>query len=186
MSEHDGPQTQTEQRRPDSIDEMFPGRFLRAVDLGGREQTVTIVDVWAEDLEGQKGVKPKAVLAFERKSPGPRELVLAKINSVAIKAMFGDTRKAWLGKRITLYATDKLMPMPLAKGERGPVKPCIRIAGSPDITEEIPVTFAPPRRRAVHMIMKPTGRRGGQRAPEPPREEPPPSSEPEGRQPGDD
>lgn len=153
MSEHAGAQP-PEQRRPDDIDALFPGRFLKGADLNGREQTVEIVDVWGEDLEGQKGVKPKAIVSFKRATPGPRELVLAKINSACLKAMFGSKRSAWLGKRVTFYATDKIMPMPSGENKG---RACLRVMGSPDITEPIAVTFAPPRRRPVTMVMKVTG-----------------------------
>ena len=53
------------------------------------------------------------------------QLVLAKVNAVAIKSMFGNDVRDWLRKRLTLYATTEIMPFPkrrdsLASGFRQP------------------------------------------------------------------
>jgi hypothetical protein len=135
-----------------TYDELYAGRFLKAGHLRGSQVTVAIDDVWTEELTGEKGAERKALLSFRGTD---KQHVLPKINGECIKAMFGANVKEWVGKRVTLYATDKLMPMPTAKGDD---RLCVRVFGSPDITAPVAVTYTPPRRRAIKMTMHPTGK----------------------------
>lgn len=130
-----------------SFDQLFPGRFLKAGLLNGQPVTYTIKNITREELEGEKGPEPKIVMAFDET---PLALVLAKVNAVAVKAMFGADVQQWIGKRVTLYGTTAIMPLPTRKNE-----PCIRVYGSPDITEEIRCEWTPPRRRPIIQILKP-------------------------------
>lgn len=130
-----------------SFDQLYPGRWLKAGLLDGQLATYTIKDITREELEGEKGPEPKIVMAFEET---PLALVLAKVNAVAIKAMFGPDIQQWLGKRITLYGTTSIMPLPTRKNE-----PCLRVYGSPDIADEIECAWTPPRRRKLIQILKP-------------------------------
>jgi hypothetical protein len=142
--------------RSDSLTALYPGRFLRAEDLHGKEVTIKIVDLYGQRLEGKDAAKKqKTILVFERSTPGPREIVLAKINACAIKGMWGDKIQDIVGKRITIYGTNRLLPMMVGENKG---KICIRIKGSPDIDRPIPVTFVVPRRRPVEMVMQPTGK----------------------------
>ena len=145
MSDHES------RRKPKTFSELYPGRFLHADHLGTKQHTLTIADVDVEELQGEKGKQAKAVLAFEKT---PLLLVLAKINGTCLKAMFGPNVQDWKGKRVTLYATDKLAPM---NGEA-----CVRVLGSPDIKSDIAVEYPMPRRRAVKMTLKPTGNGKGE------------------------
>jgi len=135
-----------------TFDDLYAGRFFKASQMQGRNVTLTIADVWTEELEGEKGADRKAILAFRETD---RQLVLPKINGVCIRAMFGANVKAWAGKRVTFFPTDKLMPMPTAKGSD---RICVRVFGSPDISEEQRVEYSPPRRRKIIMTMHPTGK----------------------------
>ena len=131
-----------------SFDELYPGRFLKAGLFNGQPVTYTISDIDREELEGERGTEPKIVVSFKET---PLKLVLAKINAVAVKAMFGAQVPEWIGKRVTLYGTTSLMPMPTRKDE-----PCIRVWGSPDIKEEVRVEWTPPRRKQkVVQVLKP-------------------------------
>lgn len=188
MSEH-GPKPPAEEPiiRSDSLSALYPSRFLRAEDLQGKEATIKILDIFGQRLEGKdSGKKQKTILVFERKTPGPNEIVLAKINSCALKGMWGDNIKDIIGKRITIYGTNKLMPMAVGENKG---KPCIRIKGSPDIDHPIPVTFVVPRRRPVEMVMQPTGKQTKNDLPPqfPPDDGPLPAPPPEDlREPGED
>lgn len=91
------------------------------------------------------------VMSFQEIGP---ELTLAKINIIPIIKMLGNDVRAWQGKRITFYTTNKVMPHPMRKDE-----PCIRVYGSPDIAEEMDSEWTPPKRRKLVQKLRPTGYR---------------------------
>lgn len=96
-----------------SIDEIFSGNTLKAVDLGEREPTVTIESVTPKTFEQNGKKSQKLVLMFEGKTKG---LVCNKVNAERIAYSHGKDYTQWIGKRITLYVDpfvqfgDKLVP----------------------------------------------------------------------------
>lgn len=142
-----------EQTAINHFDDLYPGRFVKAGNLNGKRPTVTIARVYHEMLAGDKGEEQRVVMAF---SETPRQLVLCKLNGTAIRAMFGSNVQNWIGKRIVLYATNKIMPMPPKRKGDTPEE-CIRIFGSPDIEADLAIEFTPPRRKAIPMTLKATG-----------------------------
>jgi hypothetical protein len=109
----------------------FPGRFLTAGHFDGKKITLTVADVYQEDLEGsdKKSKPPKMVMSFVGKK---MELVIPKTNAYCIKEMFGRKCIDWVGKRITFFPT---------KCRFGPsMVDCIRVWGSPDFPEDRDVT----------------------------------------------
>jgi hypothetical protein len=117
-----------------NIDDFYPSKFLRASDLKGKEITVTIDRVEAEDFE-QDGVKrAKPVVHFRDKSIKP--LVCNKTNSSRIAMALGhkDT-DAWAGKQVRLY--------PDMEEFKGQVHEVVRVRRAPkpigeDLNDEIP------------------------------------------------
>jgi len=81
-----------------NYDEMYPSRYLRPSDLGGREARVTINDVTTELVGGER----KNVMAFAGKN---KQLVLNKTNANAIMRVHGKETDAWIGKELILFAT---------------------------------------------------------------------------------
>lgn len=136
-----------EARIVESFDALFPGRFLKAADLGNAKATAQIESVVIEQLEGDKGVEDKVLVSFVGKQ---KRLVLAKINGISLRAMFGSDVRQWIGKRVTLYATADVMP--LRRGEA-----CIRIYGSPDIDRPLPVEWKPAKRNKLRWVLQPMG-----------------------------
>ena len=135
---------------PPTLDHLYPNRWIKAGLFDGKQRTLTITDIFQEEFDSDKpeeGKQIKAILSFKETD---RQLVLAKINAICIAGMFGRRCPDWIGKRVTFYATDKLMPLPTAKGED---KFCVRVWGSPDLAKDIDVTFAPPKRRPIVMRM---------------------------------
>lgn len=133
---------------------LFPGRFIKAADLNGREVTVTVSDVDLEDLPQEKGGdKAKGIVSF---SDAKKKLVLNRTNGECIKAMFGRKCDDWTGKRITLYPTEW-------NGE-----PCVRIKGSPDIAKPITFELKLPRKkpRATTLLVTKAGRASAPKTPE--------------------
>lgn len=78
------------------IDSAFPGQYLKAADLQGREVTVTMSHVKMEDVGGEE----KPVLYFSGKDRG---LCLNKTNANNIAHVYGHETDDWHGKSLTLY-----------------------------------------------------------------------------------
>ena len=132
---------------PASFAELYPGRFLTAIDLGDNRPTVTIDRVWIEALEGEKGTEDKVIVAFVGKK---KAYVLPKINAISLAKMFGPDVKAWRGRRVVLYATADLMP--IKRGEK-----CVRIWGSPDLDRDVSVEWKPAKRSMQRWTLHATG-----------------------------
>lgn len=126
-------------KKPTVFDQLYAGRFLKAGELLGKKVTLTISDVDLEELQGDDGAKKaKAIISFKESE---KKLVSCKTNGLCIKEMFGKELSAWLGKRITLFED-------VWNGE-----PCIRIWGSPDLTEDMEITVSLPRRRPFKKVL---------------------------------
>lgn len=131
---------------PSSFNELYPGRFLNAADLGKNRPVVTIEKVTIDVLDGEKGPQEKVIVSFVGKK---KAYVLPKINAISLARMFGNDIRAWRGKRIVLYVTAELMALRR--------EPCIRIWGSPDIASDIKVAWKPSRRSEVTWTLHATG-----------------------------
>jgi hypothetical protein len=148
MSEQNAPKTLP---RPSNYDDLFPGRFMKAGAMRGKDVTLTIDHVELEILPGEKGEEVKAILHFrERTKLGhPCQHVPSKTNGECIKAMFGKNLNDWNGKRVTFYpTTDKL-------GKE--TVDAIRVRGSPDIKETFTFSLKLPRKKARPVTMQKTG-----------------------------
>lgn len=134
-------------RKPVDYDELFPGRFLKAGLLNGRDITLTIASIDTEFLPQDDGKqKSKGVITFEKTD---KQICLNSTNGQCLKAMFGRRVQEWVGKRITLRAE---------QDNFGSKKvDAIRIAGSPDIAAPITVEIVLPRRKAKQRRLEVTG-----------------------------
>jgi hypothetical protein len=136
---------------PDSYSELYPGRFLKADALKGHKITFTIADMDVQELEGESGKKAaKVIVTFAKpQNPGlaklPLELVLPKTNGECFRRMFGNNPREWVGHKVTLFPST-------TKFGRETVD-CIRIWGSPDIAEDMPITIPQGRKKALEMVM---------------------------------
>jgi hypothetical protein len=117
-----------------NIDDYYPSKFLRASDLKGKEITVTIDRVEAEEFE-QDGVKrPKPVVHF--RNNGLKALVLNKTNSTRIATALGNKdTDAWTGKQVRLF--------PDMEEFKGQVHEVVRVRRAPapigeDLNDEVP------------------------------------------------
>jgi hypothetical protein len=128
-------------KKPKTYDDLYPGRFLKAGNFDGRKVTLTVKDADLEELEGEDGTKPKAIIRF---AETPRALVACKTNGLCIREMFGSSLAGWIGKRVTLFPSEW-------NGE-----PCIRVWGSPDIERDMDVVVRLPRRKPFTMTMHAT------------------------------
>ena len=81
-----------------NIDTAFPSNYLKAADIE-EDTTLTITDVKVEKL----GDDERPIVYFEEQDKG---LVLNKTNANTIKGMYTSDTDNWLGKKITLFATE--------------------------------------------------------------------------------
>jgi hypothetical protein len=120
---------------------MFPANNRMTLTVKGVRRAEVSFDGKDQELH--------TVMSFQEISP---ELTLSKVNIIPIIKMLGNDVKAWQGKRITFYTTNAIMPHPMRKDE-----PCIRVYGSPDISEEMDCEWTPPKRRKLVQRLRPTG-----------------------------
>lgn len=99
---------------PDYLAHFDPPEHIAAIDLNGKEATVTIEKVVAEKIGQKKQKKP--VLFFVGKKRG---MVLNKTNCKVLAAMYGRDTEDWKGKAITIFPTMTEMA--------GESVPCLRI-----------------------------------------------------------
>lgn len=85
--------------------EMYPSKFLKATDLGGKSHIVKILTVKIESLGQGEEEEQKPVVYFERRDKG---LVCNKTNWNTIIELYGDETESWIGKSI------KILPMEVA------------------------------------------------------------------------
>lgn len=113
------------------FDLLFPGRFLKAADLRGKEMTLTITAVVTDELPSDKGSEIKGLVSFQG---AKKQLVLNKTNGLCLKQMFGRESDDWIGKRVTIWPTTFND------------EPCIRVKGSPDIEADMTFELKLPRK----------------------------------------
>lgn len=127
-------------QRDYDYDELYPGRFLKAVEFQGKDVTLTIVAVDIEEMPDKKGnkvnkdgerVKVKPLLTFAKPNGQPveKQLVMNRTNGECLKGMFGRKVSGWIGKRVTLY--------PATVEAFGEEQLAIRVRGSPDIAADM-------------------------------------------------
>jgi hypothetical protein len=117
-----------------TYEDLFPGRFLTAEKdfSDGIVQTFTIMDLQREEFPPRKkGAPPevKGVLSFRETK---KQLTLNKTNAECLKGMFGLRLSGWIGKRITFFRQK-------VRGPGGKMVWGIRVRGSPDIQQDMPV-----------------------------------------------
>jgi hypothetical protein len=120
---------------------------LSAADLGGKVVTVRIAAVTGGTFEGEPeaGKAAKTARAALVEFEGHEKKLAAKfINCTLIEAMFGAQIEGWVGHYLTLMQDEVEVKGQYYKD------PCIRVKGSPEMTQQsLVVTIALPRRRPI-------------------------------------
>ena len=131
---------------PGSYAEMFPGRFMKADGFKGKKHQFTIKAIFGEDLlsSEDEATKQEWITQFEETR---LEWVMNKTNAYCLFRMFGGDPHSWVGKRIVLFGQPGVW-----FGEKGEA---IRVYGSPDIAEDLPITLRFLRKKKDrNMVMK--------------------------------
>ena len=136
--------TEGEKRQlPGSYSEMYPSRFIRADMLKNAKVTLTIKNIVGEGLMTEDGgANLEWVASFSER---PLEFVVNKTNAFCMYRMWGGDPHSWIGKKITLF--------PTTVKAFGQVHPCIRVWGSTEIAEDLPITIPQGRKKAIEMTM---------------------------------
>lgn len=136
------------------------GRFIKSVELQGKDVTLTIADVVIEELEETKGgVKKKGVVLFKERDRG---WVLNRTNVEALKAMWGRDTEAWKNRRVTIY------PAPQRNPSTGEMGTAIRVRGSPDLDRDMEFTLVLPRKKPQKVKLLRTGQKAAPKPTLPP------------------
>jgi hypothetical protein len=117
------------------VSELFPSKWLKASDFEDGDATLTIREVGQETLGQGKDAVVKFVLFFEEEDRG---LVLNKTNVNVIAKLHGDDTDDWIGKQVTLYATEVQFQSEMVEAIRVRTKPPRR----PGVKAEKPKTPA--------------------------------------------
>jgi hypothetical protein len=82
-------------------DDLFPSRYFKAADLGGKPLDLVIKSAGIETLKNMQGTnEDKLVLGFVGQK---KLLVTNRTNFDAIAELHGDETNGWINKRIQLY-----------------------------------------------------------------------------------
>lgn len=143
--------------KPVDWDELYPGRFLKAGQLGEHKVTLTISAVDVDRLTGDDG-KPqkKGVISFHGKEA---QWALNRTNGICLLEMFGRNPQTWVGHKVTIYkgAVE-------SGSQRG--EPAIRVWGSPELERDKEVEISLPRKRpfkvVLHAVRSPGSKAPGQ------------------------
>lgn len=132
---------------PGSYSEMYPNRFLKADMLKGARVTLTIKAIEGEGLMSEdKGANLEWIVSFTER---PLQFVMNKTNAFCLYRMFGGDPHTWVGHKITLY--------PTVTNAFGQKTDCIRVYGSPDLPEDMPMTVPQGRKKPWETVMHKTG-----------------------------
>lgn len=99
-----------------NVNSLIESKFMKASDLNGEDQIVTIKDVDFAEVGQNKEKKP--VVFFKNI---PKGMILNKTNIQALEMATGESdTDDWAGKRVTLYEGETTDPS-------GKLVPCLRI-----------------------------------------------------------
>jgi hypothetical protein len=129
---------------PDNYSALFPGRFLKADMFKGKKVTLTIKAIFGEDMtDAEDQTKPEWIVQFTEKQ---FEWVMNKTGAYCLFRMWGGNPQSWIGHKVTLY--------PKAGTWFGEKGEAIRVWGSPELTEDIPITLKFMRKKSErNMVM---------------------------------
>jgi hypothetical protein len=130
-----------------NVDKEFPERWLHGIDLEGKARTLTIKDVYPEDVRDPQSGKTERALVISFVET-PREYLCNIQNRRVLRTLWGKMTGDWTGKRIVLEAVPSQV---------GPTGWRIVFTGSPDIDK--PVTVQVGGHEAKRVI-KPTKKAG--------------------------
>ncbi len=84
-----------------NVNDLFPSKYLKAHDLGGKSFTLTIRAATLEDVGHGAEKERKLAIAFEKAT---KMMLLNRTNAMIIASMYGPETDGWKGKAVTIYS----------------------------------------------------------------------------------
>lgn len=117
------------------VNEMLASKYLKASDFP-EPAILTVRSIESEPIKDQKTGRmvDKFILHFEEETRG---LVLNKVNPKAIAKIYGPDTEKWIGKKLTLFATevdfggDMVEAIRVRAPKPAPARPPVREAENP-------------------------------------------------------
>lgn len=128
-----------------TIDQLYPGEYIKAGEFGGKPVTLTLKIVERLPIsDGSGGEEPAVVVTFKETE---KKFIMNKTNAVCLRAMFGDDSDDWSGHRVTLHPV---------KDESGlsDSGQCIRVKGSPELDKQVKFQARLGRRMVTQTLVK--------------------------------
>jgi hypothetical protein len=86
------------------ISEAYPSKWLAACDCEDENLTLTIAEVDMEDMKSPGGATDRKMRFGFREDV--KDMIVNKTNANTVAKIYGDDTDDWIGKRITIFATD--------------------------------------------------------------------------------
>lgn len=84
-----------------NVNDLFPSKYLKSHDLGGKAYTLTIRDVTLENVGHGQEQERKLAVVFEKAT---KLMLLNRTNAMIIASLYGPETDAWKGKAVTVYS----------------------------------------------------------------------------------
>lgn len=84
-----------------NVNDLFPSKYLKAHDLGGKAFTLTIRAATLEDVGHGAEKERKLAIAFDKAT---KMMLLNRTNAMIIASMYGPETDGWKGKAVTVYS----------------------------------------------------------------------------------
>lgn len=84
-----------------NVNDIFPSKYLKAHDLGGKSYTLTIREATLEKLGHGQEQELKLAIAFEKAT---KLMLLNRTNAMIVASMYGPETDGWIGKAVTVYS----------------------------------------------------------------------------------
>lgn len=84
-----------------NVNDLFPSKYLKAHDLGGKAYTLTIRTVTLEDVGHGAEKESKLAIAFEKAT---KLMLVNRTNAMIIASLYGPETDQWKGKAVVVYS----------------------------------------------------------------------------------
>lgn len=84
-----------------NVNDLFPSKYLKAHDLGGKAYTLTIRAATLEKVGHGQEQEMKLAIAFEKAT---KLMLLNRTNAMIIASLYGPETESWIGKPVTVYS----------------------------------------------------------------------------------
>ena len=85
-----------------NVNEIYPSKYIKSSDLGGRKLKLRISEVRLEKLGQDQNSDQKLVIYFDGKQKG---LVMNKTKSGVLASAWSPETNGWIGKSVFVYPT---------------------------------------------------------------------------------